>query len=361
MTMAVLKLKSSDGTYLNYTLDKPITTLGRSKTNDIIVDDTSISRLHVRIENRNGQYFVIDNNSSNGTYLNRRKVSTAPLQDGDTLIAGQVQFHFSHKVIGGMKTQALPLIDADENPSKLNQTLAVNFANVGGDDHPLAGPPQPPSPAVSMPPADVPPPTPFQQPTPPEPIAAPQPIPTPEPPPAWAEPSAYDAPPAPPMPPPSSTPGLPSTPEPQASSMPYQTMLDPELFDVASPFTRLIAIVLDVLLMFLLFIPSIAMTFLEQALLGSLLGLLPMIAWFVNYIGGGLKYGKTIGKHLMGIRIVDLDHPQQQGLSFVVLLKRLVGMMICGFTMNLLYLTILFDDEGRGFHDKFANTKVVKY
>lgn len=348
MTMAVLKLKASDGTYLNYTLDKPVTTLGRSKTNDIVIDDTSISRLHVRIENRNGQYFVIDNNSSNGTYLNRRKVTTAPLQDGDTLIAGQIQFHFSHKVIGGMKTQALPLMDAAESPVRLNQTTAMSFTDLADEDQTYVGP----NPTETE--APVPPPPPSGSAAPPPPVSTPAPPKVPPP-----HQPAYS-------PPPPATPPAPafkSSPPPIAkpAGIPYQNTLDPELFDVASPFSRLLAQIIDSALVFVLMIPSVAMIFLDLPMIGAILYLLPLLASLVNFFGGWLKYGKTVGKHLMGIRIIDLDDPKKVGLSVGVLIKRIIGMFICGITMNLLYLTILFDEEGRGFHDKFANTKVVKY
>jgi len=346
MTTAVLKLKSSDGTYLNYTLDKVITTIGRSRTNDIVVDDTSISRLHVRIENRDGQYFVIDNNSSNGTYLNRRKISTAPLQDGDMVIAGQVQFYFSQQVVGGAKTQTLPLMGNEENLPGLGQTV---IASSGYEDTPPSGQ-QSIQPAH---PTQAPEPPPVTPPMPPPSVQAPPAPPTPP-----TAPSQNVAPPPSPYSGPPPTPGYAPPPQP---STPYQNMLDPELFDVASPFSRLIAYFLDYLFVMVTVLPSIALTFLGQETLGMILSLLPLVASLVNWIGGWLKYGKTIGKHLMGLRIIDVEAPQKQGLAPVTMIKRIIGFFICGLTFNLLLLTILFDDEGRGFHDKFAGTKVVKY
>ena len=339
MTTAVLKLKSSDGTYLNYTLEKEITTIGRSRTNDIVVDDTSISRLHIRVENRNGQYFAIDNNSSNGTYLNRRKISTAPLQDGDMLIAGQVQFYFSQQAIGGAKTQTLPLMGNEENLPGLGQTVVASaYQDTPPSAQDIVQPPPPTS-------APVPPPV-----TPPMPPPA-----------ASTPPRAPSAPPGPPPAPSSPMPPPQSYAPPASQNMPYQNMLDPELFDVASPFSRLIAYFLDYLFVILTVLPSIVLTFLGQQTLGMILSLLPMIAGLANWIGGWLKYGKTIGKHLMGLRIIEVENPQKQGLAPVTILKRIAGFFICGLTLNLLLLTILFDDEGRGFHDKFSGTKVVKY
>jgi len=97
-----------------------------------------------------------------------------------------------------------------------------------------------------------------------------------------------------------------------------------------------------------------------MGMLGSLFSLLGSLAAMAHPLIGWLKYGKTIGKHLMGLRIIEQDHPTQIGLSGKVLIMRLLGYMICGMTFYLLFLTILKDDEGRGFHDKLAGTKVIK-
>ncbi len=43
--------------------------LGRAPENDIQVEDKSISRIHLRIERRGGQYFIRDLGSKNGTFI----------------------------------------------------------------------------------------------------------------------------------------------------------------------------------------------------------------------------------------------------------------------------------------------------
>jgi pSer/pThr/pTyr-binding forkhead associated (FHA) protein len=53
-------------------------------------DDTFVSQLHARIFRRDGAYFVEDLGSTNGTFLNRRKVSAPePLNKGDRLQVGR--------------------------------------------------------------------------------------------------------------------------------------------------------------------------------------------------------------------------------------------------------------------------------
>jgi hypothetical protein len=50
-------------------------TVGRAAGCQVTVDDTYVSQLHARVFSRDGQLFVEDLGSTNGTYLNRVKVS----------------------------------------------------------------------------------------------------------------------------------------------------------------------------------------------------------------------------------------------------------------------------------------------
>ena len=64
-------------------------TLGRAAGCQVTIDDTYASQLHARVFQRDGQIFVEDIGSTNGTYLNRKKV-TGPMvvQRGDQLQIG---------------------------------------------------------------------------------------------------------------------------------------------------------------------------------------------------------------------------------------------------------------------------------
>ncbi|HID53137.1 MAG TPA: FHA domain-containing protein, partial [Anaerolineae bacterium] len=64
---------------------------------DIALADRSVSRLHARIRQRNGRYWLYDEGSEMGTFLNhdRLGLSPKPLQDGDEVRFGRVALRFS--------------------------------------------------------------------------------------------------------------------------------------------------------------------------------------------------------------------------------------------------------------------------
>jgi len=64
-------------------------TVGRAAGCQVTLDDTYASQLHARVYSRDGQLFVEDLGSTNGTYLNRKKVQGAMvMQRGDKLQVG---------------------------------------------------------------------------------------------------------------------------------------------------------------------------------------------------------------------------------------------------------------------------------
>ena len=64
--------------------------IGRDAACDISLSDTYASQQHARISNRNGSWVIEDLGSTNGTYLNQRKVTVpTALAPGDTIRIGK--------------------------------------------------------------------------------------------------------------------------------------------------------------------------------------------------------------------------------------------------------------------------------
>jgi len=64
--------------------------IGRAEACQVQVSDTYVSSFHARIFSRDGAWYVEDLGSTNGTYLNQRKVvSAAPLRTGDRVRVGK--------------------------------------------------------------------------------------------------------------------------------------------------------------------------------------------------------------------------------------------------------------------------------
>jgi hypothetical protein len=65
-------------------------TVGRAPGCGVALDDTYVSQLHARLFRQNGQLFVEDLGSTNGTYVNRKKVTgPLPVRRGDRLQVGR--------------------------------------------------------------------------------------------------------------------------------------------------------------------------------------------------------------------------------------------------------------------------------
>ena len=71
-----------------------LTTIGRSPDCGVFLDDVTVSRRHAVLSERDGHWFIDDQGSLNGTFVNRRRVESAELSDGDELQVGKYRLTF---------------------------------------------------------------------------------------------------------------------------------------------------------------------------------------------------------------------------------------------------------------------------
>jgi two-component system cell cycle response regulator len=74
-----------------------IMTIGRSPQADISIEDNRISRIHCIVESIGDTFTIEDKGSTNGTYVDARKVSRAPLLPGVSLQLGRSIMKIEYK------------------------------------------------------------------------------------------------------------------------------------------------------------------------------------------------------------------------------------------------------------------------
>jgi pSer/pThr/pTyr-binding forkhead associated (FHA) protein len=82
-------LQSSDATFR--LPSGAVKTIGRAPRADFILDAALVSRLHCRITATDDALEVVDLSSTNGTYVNDKRVRTATVAAGDRLRVGRVE------------------------------------------------------------------------------------------------------------------------------------------------------------------------------------------------------------------------------------------------------------------------------
>jgi hypothetical protein len=69
-------------------------TIGRSPDADVFLDDVTVSRDHAVLVHRGGAWFLDDSGSLNGTYVNRSRIDSHRLEDGDELQVGKYKLTY---------------------------------------------------------------------------------------------------------------------------------------------------------------------------------------------------------------------------------------------------------------------------
>ena len=72
--------------------------IGRTSRNRLQLRNPHISRVHAVIDEIDGELSITDQDSRNGTYVNRRRVETVPLEDGDRIALGNIELSFQMPV-----------------------------------------------------------------------------------------------------------------------------------------------------------------------------------------------------------------------------------------------------------------------
>jgi two-component system, cell cycle response regulator len=128
-----------------FTIEQPVLTIGRSSQCDIQIEDDNVSRKHAEINFRDGLVWLTDLQSTNGSYVNSKRISEIPLNDGDLVLIGRVLFKFIHsslvenRFFGQMYSLATTdFLTAIANRQQIINLLEQEFSRARRYDRPLS-------------------------------------------------------------------------------------------------------------------------------------------------------------------------------------------------------------------------------
>ena len=75
-------------------LEREVTHLGRGFTADLRLDEHRVSRTHAILVQRGARVRLLDDRSSNGTFVNGRRIIESGLRDGDVILIGPVVLRY---------------------------------------------------------------------------------------------------------------------------------------------------------------------------------------------------------------------------------------------------------------------------
>ena len=78
----------------SFAVDRERTSIGRRPDAEVFLDDVTVSRDHALLIRRGEQWHLDDCGSLNGTYVNRRRIESHRLTDGDELQVGKYKLAF---------------------------------------------------------------------------------------------------------------------------------------------------------------------------------------------------------------------------------------------------------------------------
>src|SRR5271166_2615718 len=79
---------------LTIPLSGEVVHIGRGLAADLRLDESSVSRRHAILVPRAGGARILDDRSSNGTFVNGRRVQQAELSNGDVIVVGRVLLRY---------------------------------------------------------------------------------------------------------------------------------------------------------------------------------------------------------------------------------------------------------------------------
>ncbi|MEY2934236.1 MAG: hypothetical protein RL033_4985 [Pseudomonadota bacterium] len=119
--------------------------VGRVRGNDLVLSKGNVSKRHARLTQKDGRFVVVDQNSTNGTYVNRQRIVQATIvREGDRIYIGD--FVLRIEEAGGVQT------NSEEGASNRSEGETVEHTSwQGPSPDELKSPQLPPAPRLPAP------------------------------------------------------------------------------------------------------------------------------------------------------------------------------------------------------------------
>ncbi len=104
--MGYIRVYDGDKLKWQFALTAEPVTIGRTSENGVVLNDPGVSRHHATIIHEDGSYFVVDNQSRNGIFLNKKRVQREKLSYHD-----EIQIH--NFIIKFMATEGIGSVNDD--------------------------------------------------------------------------------------------------------------------------------------------------------------------------------------------------------------------------------------------------------
>lgn len=118
-----------------HAIEKDVLAIGRVMGNDVVLPDVEkrVSSKHARIEKSGGAWRLVDLGSTNGTFLNDRRLEAqtpAPLKNGDQISIGLFHLRFIHEEVLDGTDRTIVAIDLPRRTAALAEDLASIWARL---------------------------------------------------------------------------------------------------------------------------------------------------------------------------------------------------------------------------------------
>jgi FHA domain/Family of unknown function (DUF5715) len=127
MPDVTLKIESPDGRQI-IALDSELS-IGRTNQADIAINDAGLSRVNSFLENKDGEVWIYDENSTNGTFVNGERITEKQLRDRDEITIGnetRISVEIHRKVPIQHEAQQIPAAKSNVEAPKPKAQLAKN-------------------------------------------------------------------------------------------------------------------------------------------------------------------------------------------------------------------------------------------